>query len=198
MYPITLTNCLKYIARVIYGKRKNRDFLFFFFFFRFFFFLKRPSTKLGQLQAIKIIQSCLDIGRTWSFDANRQFVPFRRRLCEIRKFLQYATPFTSHEPRVRCRACIFSLIDLAHEHIYSVRASDIRVDIQVYPSVEGRKTIRNGRLGSDVGRLLHALNHIPCSGFLYLQFLARCHPYILFLIFTLVENSKGYPDHQES
>ena len=23
MYPITLTNCLKYIARVIYGKRKN-------------------------------------------------------------------------------------------------------------------------------------------------------------------------------
>ena len=27
MYPITLTNCLKYIARVIYGKRKNRDFL---------------------------------------------------------------------------------------------------------------------------------------------------------------------------
>ena len=42
------------------------------------------------------------------------------------------------------------------------------------------------------GRLLHALNvlgvaedccmlsTIPCSGFLYLQFLARCHPYILF------------------
>ena len=27
MYPITLTNCLKYIARVICGKRKNRDFL---------------------------------------------------------------------------------------------------------------------------------------------------------------------------
>ena len=26
MYPITLTKCLKYIARVIYGKWKNRDF----------------------------------------------------------------------------------------------------------------------------------------------------------------------------
>ena len=24
------------------------------------------------------------------------------------------------------------------------------------------------------------LSTIPCSGFLYLQFLARCHPYILF------------------
>ena len=30
------------------------------------------------------------------------------------------------------------------------------------------------------------LSTIPCSGFLYLQFLARCHPYILFQIFTLV------------
>ena len=30
------------------------------------------------------------------------------------------------------------------------------------------------------------LSTIPCSGFLYLQFLARCHPYILFMIFTLV------------
>ena len=34
------------------------------------------------------------------------------------------------------------------------------------------------------------LSTIPCSGFLYLQFLARCHPYILIsflMIFTLVE-----------
>ena len=33
------------------------------------------------------------------------------------------------------------------------------------------------------------LSTIPCSGFLYLQFLARCHPYILIsflMIFTLV------------
>ena len=30
------------------------------------------------------------------------------------------------------------------------------------------------------------LSTIPCSGFLYLQFLARCHPYILFQIFNLV------------
>ena len=36
------------------------------------------------------------------------------------------------------------------------------------------------------GRLLHVPT-IPCSGFLSLQFLARCHPYILFhMIFTLV------------
>ena len=38
--------------------------IFFFFFFRFFFFFKRPSTKMGQLQAIKIIQSRLDTGTT--------------------------------------------------------------------------------------------------------------------------------------
>ena len=30
------------------------------------------------------------------------------------------------------------------------------------------------------------LSAMPCSGFLYLQFLAQCHPYILFMIFTLV------------
>ena len=33
------------------------------------------------------------------------------------------------------------------------------------------------------------LSTMPCSGFLYLQFLARCHPYILLtflMIFTLV------------
>ena len=28
------------------------------------------------------------------------------------------------------------------------------------------------------------LSTIPCSGFLYLQFLARCHPYILFDFYT--------------
>ena len=39
------------------------------------------------------------------------------------------------------RMCI-SLIDLAHERIYRVCASDIRVDIP------GRKTIRNARLSS--------------------------------------------------
>ena len=38
------------------------------------------------------------------------------------------------------------------------------------------------------------LSTIPCSGFLYLQFLARCHPYILIsflMIFTLVKNEVG-------
>ena len=34
-------------------------------------------------------------------------------------------------------AYIFSLIELAHERIYRVRANDIRVDIQYTPSVEG-------------------------------------------------------------
>ena len=34
---------------------------------------------------------------------------------------------------------------------------------------------KNKMWGGGCGRLLHALN----SGFLYLQFLARCHPYIL-------------------
>ena len=58
-----VTNCLKYIARVIYGKRKKRDFLHLLF-LPFLFFFKRPSTKLGQLQAIKIIQSRLDTVRT--------------------------------------------------------------------------------------------------------------------------------------
>ena len=48
----------------------------------------------------------------------------------------------------RFSACVYSLIDLAHERERIIRASDIRVDIQVYPSVEGRKTIRNARLGS--------------------------------------------------
>ena len=41
------------------------------------------------------------------------------------------------------------------------------------------------------------LSTIPCSGFLYLQFLARCHPYILIsflMIFTLVQNRSGYTD----
>ena len=33
------------------------------------------------------------------------------------------------------------------------------------------------------GRLLHALNP-PRSAFLYLQFLERCHPYILFHFYT--------------
>ena len=32
------------------------------------------------------------------------------------------------------------------------------------------------------------LSTIPCSGFLYLQCLAQCHPYILFKIFTLVQH----------
>ena len=63
----------------------------------FFPFLLRPSTKLEQLQAIKIIQSRLGNDHTRSFDANRQFVPFRRRLCELQKFPQYPTPFTSHK-----------------------------------------------------------------------------------------------------
>ena len=38
------------------------------------------------------------------------------------------------------------------------------------------------------------LSTIPCSGFLYLQFLARCHPYILIsflMIFTLVRYTSG-------
>ena len=35
------------------------------------------------------------------------------------------------------------------------------------------------------GSLLHALTP-PRSAFLYLQFLERCHPYILLLIFILV------------
>ena len=35
------------------------------------------------------------------------------------------------------------------------------------------------------GRLLHALNP-PRSAFLYLQFLARCHPYILFHFYTCI------------
>ena len=77
MYPITLTNCLKYIARVIYGKRKNRDFLHLLLHF-FFFFFKRPSTKLGQLQAIKIIQSRLDTGRTWNL--------IKDNLCKAKRF----------------------------------------------------------------------------------------------------------------
>ena len=37
------------------------------------------------------------------------------------------------------------------------------------------------------GRLLHVLTP-PHSAFLYLQFLARCHPYILLQIFILVED----------
>ena len=42
-----------------------------------------------------------------------------------------------YESRVPFRACVFSLIELAHERIYRVRANDIRVDIQVYP-IRGR------------------------------------------------------------
>ena len=30
------------------------------------------------------------------------------------------------------------------------------------------------------------LSTIPCSGFLYLQFLARCHPYIFFTLVSLI------------
>ena len=40
------------------------------------------------------------------------------------------------------------------------------------------------------------LSTIPCSGFLYLQFLARCHPYILIsflMIFTLVIHDLCFP-----
>ena len=43
-----------------------------------------------------------------------------------------------YESRVRFRACVFSLIDLAHEHIYRVHASDIRVDI--YPGTRYTRT----------------------------------------------------------
>ena len=93
MYPITLTNCLKYIARVIYGKRKNRDFLH----LLLFLLLNDLAQSWGKLQAIKIMQSRLDTGRT--HDPLMQFVPFRRRLWETRKFPQYATPF--YESRVR-------------------------------------------------------------------------------------------------
>ena len=33
------------------------------------------------------------------------------------------------------------------------------------------------------------LSTIPCSGFLYVQFLARCHPYILFDFYTCIITS---------
>ena len=39
--------------------------------------------------------------------------------------------------KIPFRACVFSLIELAHERIHRVRANDIRVDIQVYP-IRGR------------------------------------------------------------
>ena len=44
------------------------------------------------------------------------------------------------------------------------------------------------------------LSTIPCSGFLYLQFLAQCHPYILFYLinacfthFSLIVTNRGLP-----
>ena len=33
--------------------------------------------------------------------------------------------------KIRFRACVFSMIELAHERIYRVRANDIRVDIPI-------------------------------------------------------------------
>ena len=45
------------------------------------------------------------------------------------------TPF--YESRVRFRACIFSLIELAHERIYRVRVNDYPGRYPGIPSVEG-------------------------------------------------------------
>ena len=50
------------------------------------------------------------------------------------------------------------------------------------------------------GRLLHALTP-PRSAFLYLQFLARCHPYILLHFYTCTKISsvgKWFLDHTSS
>ena len=39
------------------------------------------------------------------------------------------------------------------------------------------------------------LSTIPCSGFLYLQFLARCHPYILFRFLHLFHSFFPHREH---
>ena len=47
------------------------------------------------------------------------------------------------------------------------------------------ESLQQKMYGGGGGTLLHALNP-PCSAFLFQQFLARCHPCISLIIFTLV------------
>ena len=70
MYPITLINCLKYIARVIYGKRKNRDFL-------------HLLLLLAYCGNFRISQSRLLKGTNCPFASKDHVRPVSKRLCII-------------------------------------------------------------------------------------------------------------------